>query len=285
MLTHPLAGALLLGGVEDLVDEVIVRRAVFHAENVAGDLDEITFEFACVPFLKDLEQFSIGESKCVFEDEIGFANQLHVAVLDAVVHHLHIVPGTRVADPIAARNVIVRADFGGDFLEDILDEGPRFMMSAGHDARSFECALFTAGNAGPDEAITACFEIRMPTIGVAEVAVAAVDDDVALRQQRLELIDHRVHRRTGFDHNHHPPRRFETAHEFFQRVITLDAVDSPRVNFVGWFIFQATHEFISRGGGPIVNPHGEAVIGHVQDKVLAHDGQTDQTDIVLHWTM
>jgi hypothetical protein len=34
-------------------------------------------------------------------------------------------------------------------------------------------------------------------------------------------------------------------------------------------------------GGAIVDADREALVGHVHDQILAHDGKTDQTDIVL----
>ena len=49
------------------------------------------------------------------------ANQLHVTVLNTVVHHLDVVTGTLVSDPLAA-GLAVR--LGGDGLEDVLDVWP-----------------------------------------------------------------------------------------------------------------------------------------------------------------
>lgn len=46
---------------------------------------------------------------------------LHVAVLDAIVHHFHKVASTAGAHPVAARLAI---RLGRDRLENILDVGP-----------------------------------------------------------------------------------------------------------------------------------------------------------------
>ena len=54
--------------------------------------------------------FIFGEAEAVFENVVGLADELHVAILDAVVHHLDVVSCTLFADPVAARCAIV--DFG-----------------------------------------------------------------------------------------------------------------------------------------------------------------------------
>ena len=59
----------------------------------------------------------------------------------------------------------------------------------------FERALLAAGDAGADEVQALLAERLLAAAGVGEVGVAAVDDDVALLQQRRELVDHRVGRR------------------------------------------------------------------------------------------
>ena len=38
-------------------------------------------------------------------------------------------------------------------------------------------------------------------------------------------------------------------------------------------------KFIDLRDGAIKNGHGEAVIVHVEDEVLAHDSQADQSDV------
>ena len=76
---------------------------------------------------------------------IAFGNHLHVAVLDAVVDHFHVVAGTVAAHPIATRAAVFY--FGSNSLEEVFDVGPSGGVAAGHDARAFECALLAAGDA------------------------------------------------------------------------------------------------------------------------------------------
>ena len=49
----PFAGALLSGGVEDLVDQRLAV-VVLLGEDVGGDFDEVAVEFALVPLGEDL---------------------------------------------------------------------------------------------------------------------------------------------------------------------------------------------------------------------------------------
>ena len=69
MLAHPLAGPLLLGRVEDFVDEHLARFAVLHRENVARDLDQIAFELRLVPGVEDVVQLVVGEADRVLEQK------------------------------------------------------------------------------------------------------------------------------------------------------------------------------------------------------------------------
>ena len=58
------------------------------------------------------------------------------------------------------------------------------------------------------------------------MGVAAVDDHVAGREQRDELLDELIDRRPGLDHEHHLAGRGQAADQFFQRV-AADEVSCP----------------------------------------------------------
>jgi hypothetical protein len=69
---------------------------------VAGDFDEVAVELALVPLGEDGVQLVGGEAEAALEQVVGFADELHVAVLDAVVDHLDVVACAVFADPVAA---------------------------------------------------------------------------------------------------------------------------------------------------------------------------------------
>ena len=107
--------------------------------------------------------------------------------------------------------------------------------------------------------------------GVGEVAVAAVDDDVALVEQGQERLDHHVHRLAGLDHDHDAAGRLELGHEFLRSVGAED----------GLALGAAREEVVHLGGGAVVDAHRVPVIGHVEHEVFTHHGEADQSDVCL----
>ena len=57
--------------------------------------------------------------------------------------------------------------------------------------------------------------------GVGEERVAAVDDDVALLQERLEFGDDRIHRPAGLHHDQDAARPLEELHKFLDGLAAL----------------------------------------------------------------
>ena len=111
----------------------------------------------------------------------------------------------------------MRTDLGRDRLQDRLDQRPGFLRAAGHDARTAPRTFFAARHARPDIQQPLLFQRLRASLGVLEVRVAAVHDHVARRQERNQLIDDRIDRRAGLDHQHHDARRLELLHQFGQR--------------------------------------------------------------------
>ena len=86
---------------------------------------------------------------------------------------------------------------------------PAFARAARHDRRSTQRALFSAGDAGADEVQAGGRERVGTPIGVGEIRIAAVDQDVAGREVRLQMRDDAVHWLAGGDHDQHAARPFE----------------------------------------------------------------------------
>ena len=143
------------------------------------------------------------------------------------------------------------------------------MASAGHDARAVERALLAAGDAHADEVQVLLPELRLAAAGVTEVRVAAVDDHVAVFQQRGELVDHRVGGRAGVDHDDQPAGALESLHEL------LRGLGRDEVPLVAELIDHGRRA----GGGPVVQGHGVSVPGEVAGQVPAHHAEAGHADL------
>ena len=103
---RPFAGAFLAGGVENLLDQRFAI-VVLVGEDISGDLDEVRVEVALVPLGEHLVHLVGAHAEPFLHQVVRLADELHVAVLDAVVHHLDVVPGAVVANPVAARRPVI----------------------------------------------------------------------------------------------------------------------------------------------------------------------------------
>jgi hypothetical protein len=109
--------------------------------------------------------------------------------------------------------------------------------------------------------------------GILKVRIAAVDYDVACAQIRIELLYDSVYRRTRFHHEHYASRTLKRAHEFFDCGRTDHVFDSSG---------RALHESLRHAGRTVVHRYPVTVSGHIENQILAHHTQPNQTDICLH---
>jgi hypothetical protein len=121
---------------------------------------------------------------------------VHQAVLDAVVHHLRVVTGA-VSAGVDEPEVAGRLERVEDRL-DLLDVG-RF--AADHQRVPVLATPDAAGHAAVDVADALGAQPLGPRLVVVELRVPTVDDDVAGRQQRTDLVDQAL----GRGHRHHDP--------------------------------------------------------------------------------
>ena len=91
-LGSPAPGSLLLGLVEDDVDEGLAARVDF-AKHLGRDVDEIGVERAFLPAREHVGDRARVQAVDGFQDVVGLGDELHVGVFDAVVHHLDVVAG------------------------------------------------------------------------------------------------------------------------------------------------------------------------------------------------
>ena len=138
----------MAGGIENFFNERLAV-GILVAEDIAGDFNEIRIERAGVPFGEDGVHFVGAHAEAGFHQIVRFADELHVAVLDAVVDHLHVMARAIGTDPVAAGGVVIH--LGGDGLENFLHVRPRGRGAAGHNGGADARTFFAAGNAGAHE--------------------------------------------------------------------------------------------------------------------------------------
>ena len=257
----PFAGALLAGGVEDVVQHVAAVLILLR-EDVAGDLHEVAVEVALVPLGEGRVHLLIAHAEDILHYMVAFADKLDVAVLDAVVHHLHEVAGTAFSHPVAAGGATFHV--GADALEDGLDVRPCCGGSAGHHRGTLEGAFLAAGDSGADVKQALALDVCGAACGVREVGVAAVDDDVPGVEHRDEFLDEIIHGLAGLHHQEHPAGSLERTDEIFQRMGSVDVLA----------LSAAFHELVHLLYGAVENADAEALAFHVQHEVLAHHGET-----------
>ena len=194
------------------------------------------------------------------------ADELHVTVLDTVVDHLDVVAGTLVSDPLAASLAIA---LSGDALEDVLDVRPRALVTSGHYGRAVSGTFLATGDTGAHEAQALGLKVLGSAIRVGEVRVSTVDDDVTAVEEGQQSLDPVVNGLAGLDKKHDAARLLQLGDELLGRVCAHDGL---ALGLVG-------NEAVDLGDCTVESADGEAVVGHVQDQVLAHDGQADEAEV------
>src|SRR6478735_12187379 len=133
------------------------------------------------------------------EELVAFGVGLHQGVLDAVVHHLGVVPGTDLA---GVNEALVARTLGTKRVEDGHGALDLLGLAADHEA----VAVLVAPDSTRDTGVDVLDALRRELLGVTEVfgetGVAALDDEVARLEVLTELGDDRV--RDGAGGNHDP---------------------------------------------------------------------------------
>lgn len=183
------------------------------------------------------------------------ANELHVTVLNTVVDHLDVVTGTLVTDPVTAWLVVA---LGGDALEDVLDWGPSSLVTTGHHGGTVAGTLLATGNTGADKVEALGLEVLGPPVGVGEVRVSTVNDDVSSLEQGQKGLDPVVDSLASLHEKHDTTGLLEGGDELLGGVGTDN----------GLALSLVLEEAVDLGDGSVEGSDGETVVSHVQDNVL-----------------
>src|SRR5262245_16068663 len=90
-LKGPDAGSFLARFVKNHVHQRFAGFGVDFSKNLRCDFDQITFQLALVPLCESVCELRRIHSQDVFQNCVRFTDQLDIAVLDTVVHHLDVV--------------------------------------------------------------------------------------------------------------------------------------------------------------------------------------------------
>lgn len=182
--------------------------------------------------------------------------------------HLDVVSSTLVTNPLAA-GLAVR--LGRDALEDVLDERPGLLVTTGHDGGTVAGTLLTTRDTGTDETDVLGCQVLGAAVGVGEVRVATVNDDITLLKATLgeEELNEVVDGLAGHDEHHADSGLAELGDKL------LDGVSTDNGLALGLVLKEA----VNLGDGTVEGNAVEAVVGGVEDQVLTHDGQTDETEV------
>ena len=88
---------------------------VLKCEYIARDFDQVTVELSLIPIPEYAVHFIMAQSDQVTHEVICFTYDLHIAVLDSVVHHFYEMSGPVFSHPVAAGHIAI--DLCGDGLK------------------------------------------------------------------------------------------------------------------------------------------------------------------------
>lgn len=221
-----------------------------------------------------------------------FGDQLHVSVLNTVVHHLDVVSGTLITNPVAAGLTIT---LGRHALEDILDKGPGLLVTAGHQAGAVTGTFFTARDAGAYEPDALLGQVLGSAVGVRVVRVSAINNDVTLFDEGEQALNEVVDRLAGHDQQHDTTGLLQLRAEFLHRVGSHDRLSCsnnqhasppppiPSPSLQLWHgrptLGLVGKESIDLLDCAVESHDGESMVSHVHDEVLAHHSQADEAEV------
>lgn len=261
----PLAGTLLASLIKDLLNERCAIVVVV-LEDIASDFDQEGVQDTLVPLLEDFSDLANGHSHAALEDIIGLADELHVTIFNTIVDHLDEVTGTLITDPVAASLAVA---LGGNTLEDVLDVGPGGLVTTGHERGTITSTLLTTGDTATNEADALLGKVLGTAVAVGEVGVTTIDDDITLLEVGQKRLNKLINGLSSHDQEHDTTGTLQLSAELLNGVSTNNGL---ALSLVG-------KEAVDLGGCAVESANSETVISSVKDQVLAHDGQTDQTEV------
>jgi hypothetical protein len=191
---------------------------------------------------------------------------LHIAVLDAVVDHLDVVASTVRANVGRARS---EGGLGSNLGDDGLHCRKAFTRATRHQRRAFARALLATRNAHGHVDNIPGLESFAAATGVLEPLVTAVAENVSGLHEVGKEFDALINSGTGLHKKHNDAG-------FLQRVDELAGILEAHevVFFVTKFRLGTLNARINTTGRSVVDGDCEAMLCHIECKVLPHNSQS-----------
>mmetsp|Transcript_13321 Transcript_13321/g.32540 ORF Transcript_13321/g.32540 Transcript_13321/m.32540 type:complete len:562 (-) Transcript_13321:464-2149(-) len=202
LLHGPLAGALGARLVHDLVHQEARALVVLLGQDDGGDLHQEGRQLALVPVGKHGGQLVVGQAAQRPEDVVRLADELHVAVLNAVVHHLDVVARAALANVHHARPVV---HLRRHLLHDVPDVRVRLGRAARHHGGAPARALLAARHAHAHVQQALLAHLGLAALRVLVPLIATINDDVAGLHVLAQLLNSLVNRGTCLDQDDDTP--------------------------------------------------------------------------------
>ncbi len=132
--------------------------------------------------------------------------------------HFYIVPRASFSNPVAAWFTHC---LGSGGLEDVFNMGHAAGATTRHKRWAISGTFFTSGYTRANEKEPFSLKLLAAAIGVREVRIATIDDDVPFAEMRDELSDEIVNSITSFYEENDFARCFQLLAEFFNRMSSL----------------------------------------------------------------
>ena len=111
--------------------------------------------------------------------------------------------------------------------------------------------------------------MMQPPRQIVVMRIAGVDDDVAVIEQRGQVVDDGIGAVAGLDHDDDRPWLLEALHEVFE-LFVRDEVS---------FVTVINDQLVGAAVSAVVNRDGEAVASKVPGQVATHHAETSDADI------
>jgi hypothetical protein len=205
------------------------------------------------------------------ENIVNFRKKLHITIFDSVVNHLDVVSRSNRSDVSSAGFI---SDLCGTLGHDGSNEVPGRSGTTGHERRSVTGTLFSSRNSHTDKLQALLGEFLSTTDSVGVPFVTTINNDIILLQKGNKLSNGIIDGLSGL----HQKDNFAGLGELFAKVGGSVGSNQGKITLG----LGASDSGGNLGGRTVADTNLKAVFGHVEGKVLSHDGKSPKSNVGAH---